>query len=223
MGGWANLNFQEEATVLFCHLVSFHDFTLLVLRIILAFVRLVIFNIIQKTNFISKTLRAHHALEFIWTLLPVLVLVIVAIPSLTLLFIIEDSSRAFLTRKVVGFQWYWAYHIPVIWDGTFTAQEDIFSYICSASEKDSIFRLLDTTQYMPIFLDIPLRILISSADVLHSWTVPAIGVKADACPGRLNEVIVTPARTGTFFGQCSEICGRNHRFMPIEVKVLSWV
>ena len=89
------------------------------------------------------------------------------------------------------------------------------------SRKKELFRLLDTTNYLGLPVGVSSRVLITSGDVLHSWTVPSLGVKADACPGRLNEVVLSPMRTGTFYGQCSEICGRNHRFIPIETKVMA--
>jgi len=174
--------------------------------------------LIDKSPFIRKVMRSHHFLEFIWTLLPVIVLVTVAIPSLTLLFIIEDSSRAFMRTKVIGYQWYWSYQ-----NAAGDIPDEYFRYMLDkTASRDDRYRLLDTTEFLPLPVDVPIRVLVSSADVLHSWAVPALGVKVDACPGRLNEIIVRGSRRGTFFGQCSEICGRNHRFMPIEVKVLPW-
>jgi len=123
-----------------------------------------------------------------------------------------------MRTKVLGYQWYWSYQ-----NSGRDISSEYFSYMLSAhSARDDSYRLLDTTEFLPLPVDVPMRILVSSADVLHSWTVPALGVKIDACPGRLNEVIVRGSRRGTFYGQCSEICGRNHRFMPIEVKVLPW-
>lgn len=215
MSFWAQINFQDGFSPVTEYLIKFHDFTLLVLTLILTFVSLVIFFIIQKT-FLRKTLFTHHFLEFIWTLLPIIVLVTVAIPSLTLLFIIEDSSEAFIRAKAVGYQWYWNYE-------TFQLEginEPYDSYIVpTEGGTTDLFRLLDTTNYLLTPVNIPTRILVTSGDVLHSWTVPSLGVKVDACPGRLNEIILVPLRPGTYFGQCSEICGRNHRFIPIEVKV----
>lgn len=217
MPSWAQTNFQDGISPIAEYLVKFHDFTILILTLILTFVSLVIFFILKK-NYINKNLAAHHLLEFIWTLLPIIVLVTIAIPSLTLLFIMEDSSEAFVRIKAIGYQWYWTYE-------NFSSEqqrEPFERYIIPEKRgTQDLFRLLDTTNSLLAPVNIPTRILITSGDVLHSWTVPALGVKADACPGRLNEVIILPLRTGTFFGQCSEICGRNHRFIPIEVKVTS--
>lgn len=217
MSSWAQTNFQDGVSPIAEYLVTFHDFTLLILTLILTFVSFVIFFMLKKT-YINKTLAAHHLLEFVWTLLPIIVLVTIAIPSLTLLFMIEDSSEAFVRIKAIGYQWYWAYE-------NFSPghpREPFERYIIPENRgTPDLFRLLDTTNYLLAPVSIPTRILITSGDVLHSWTVPALGIKADACPGRLNEVIILPLRTGTFFGQCSEICGRNHSFIPIEVKVTS--
>lgn len=108
MSRWGALNFQDGATLLQEHLVDFHDFTLLILTLIISFVRVIIILLFKKT-FINKSLSAHHALEFIWTTIPVFVLVTIAVPSLTLLFIIEDSSESFLRYKAIGYQWHWEY------------------------------------------------------------------------------------------------------------------
>lgn len=215
MSSWIQTNFQDGFAPIAEHLIKFHDFTLLILTLILRFVSFIILFIVQKT-YINKLLSAHHTLEFIWTTLPIFVLISIAIPSLTLLFIIEDSSEAYIRTKAIGYQWYWRYETF-----RFNKPEILFdSYIVPTSAGTlDLFRLLDTTNYLLAPVNIPTRVLVTSGDVLHSWTVPSLGVKVDACPGRLNEVILLPSRTGTYFGQCSEICGRNHRFMPIEVKV----
>lgn len=215
---WGQLGFQDHGSLVSEYLARFHDFTILILTLILVFVSFVILFIV-KGAYIHKTLFAHHSLEFIWTFLPVLVLVAIAIPSLTLLFIIEDSSESFVSVKVIGSQWYWQYERGFLGAGG-QATEIFDSYIIPEEiGKDSLFRLLDTTNYLRVPVNVPVRLLITSRDVLHSWTVPALGAKADACPGRLNEVVIVPYHVGTYYGQCSEICGRNHRFMPIELKV----
>lgn len=215
MTSWAQINFQDGFAPIAEHLINFHDFTILILTLILRFVSFIIAFMIQKT-YINKLLSTHHTLEFIWTLLPIFVLISIAIPSLTLLFMMEDSSEAYVRTKAIGYQWYWRYEAFRLAKTT-----SIFeSYIVpSNAGNQDLFRLLDTTNYLLTPVNIPTRVLVTSGDVLHSWTVPSLGVKVDACPGRLNEVILVPARTGTFYGQCSEICGRNHRFIPIEVKV----
>ena len=172
-----------------------------------------------QTTYISKNLLAHQFLEYVWTVVPAIILLLLAIPSLRILFLIEDTSACLFSVKVTGNQWFWEYE-----NSEFRLQnsEKFRSYMLNpeATLKPELFRLLDcsTRLYLPV--NTPVRILVSSNDVLHSWTVPALGVKADACPGRLNELLLAPQRTGLFFGQCSEICGLNHRFMPIRVKIV---
>lgn len=217
MRSWAQQNFQDGVSPITNYLINFHDFTLLILTLILRFVSLIIFYIFKGGLFINKLLSSHHTLEFIWTLLPIIVLITIAVPSLTLLFMIEDSSEAFITAKAVGYQWYWVYER---FNRPNMDEDLVRRYIIpTAYGTKDLFRLLDTTNSLTIPVGVPTRVLVTSGDVLHSWTVPSLGVKVDACPGRLNEVIIVPLRTGTYFGQCSEICGRNHRFIPITVKV----
>ena len=173
-------------------------------------------------KWINKKLSAHHGLEFIWTILPAVILVAIAIPSLTLLFMLEDSADAYITVKAIGRQWYWVYR----WAGQSSEGEGelLERYmIPPAQGREDLFRLLDTTAPLYLPLEVPVRVFIRSSDVLHSWTVPSLGVKADACPGRLNEVVLQAKRPGLFYGQCSEICGANHSFMPIQLIVWSWL
>lgn len=173
-------------------------------------------------QWINKKLSAHHGLEFIWTLLPAVILVAIAVPSLTLLFILEDSADAYIVIKAIGRQWYWVYR----WAGQAEDKEASFTeryMIPDHQGTEDLFRLLDTTAPLYVPLEVPVRVFISSRDVLHSWTVPSLGVKADACPGRLNEVTLHAKRPGLYYGQCSEICGANHRFMPIQLIVWAWL
>ncbi len=147
----------------------------------------------------------------------------IAVPSLTLLFMLEDRAAAVLRFKAIGYQWYWTYtwEGPGLWRGRETYVGE--SYLVKEEEgRPNAFRLLDTSRPLYLPINTTSRILITSDDVLHSWTVPSFGVKADACPGRLNEVVVCPRRPGEFFGNCSEICGSNHRYMPIQVVVWAY-
>jgi len=142
--------------------------------------------------------------------LPILLLLCLSLPSLSLLYILDEVGFPSSTSKVIGHQWYWSY------ESTDLSLGSCDSYLCSGP-----FRLLSTSSYLDVHSSVVLRFLITSADVLHSWTVPAFGVKADAVPGRLNILSTYLDRTGTFYGQCSEICGSNHSFIPISVRVLS--
>ena len=138
-----------------------------------------------------------------------MVLVAIAIPSLRLLYIIDDIGTPSMTVKSVGHQWYWSYEYS-----------DFFSSEIDSYMVPSPLRLLDCDNRLLLAAQTPIRVLVTSADVLHSWTVPVLGIKADAVPGRLNQLSLFRDRAGVFFGQCSEICGRNHRFIPIAVEVL---
>ena len=147
-------------------------------------------------------------LEFTWTLLPAISLLVLAAPSLSLLYLLDEVGLPASTSKVLGHQWYWLYEQI---DLEAVATE---SYLCSG-----VFRLLNTDTSLSVIPNLVLRLLITGADVLHSWTVPSFGLKADAVPGRLNSLSTYLERPGVFFGQCSEICGSNHSFIPIKVEV----
>ena len=198
---------------------------------------LILFN--KEVN--PKPIVVVHAplLEIIWTLIPALILVFVAIPSFSLLYSMDEIIEPLLTIKVIGHQWYWSYEFldPNILFRLFyetlaietdtpvkefkpldiTCNFDSYMLTDDQLSKENSLRLLevDNKLYLPVETNV--RLLITSADVLHSWAVPALGVKLDACPGRLNQTSLYIKRPGTFYGQCSEICGVNHGFMPIAV------
>lgn len=151
--------------------------------------------------------------EIIWTVLPAIVLILIALPSLRILYLIDEINDPHLTIKALGHQWYWTYE--------YTDYEELEfdSYIVHTEDLlPGHFRLLETDYRMVVPVDSPVRMLISAEDVLHSWAVPALGVKIDAVPGRLNQATFIASRVGVFFGQCSEICGANHSFIPIVVE-----
>jgi cytochrome c oxidase subunit 2 len=159
------------------------------------------------------------ALEIGWTLTPALVLLFIAYPSFTLLYSMDEKLNPWVTIKVIGHQWYWSYEYS---DYTLDSSLAFDSYM--VGEQDLTLgglRLLEVDNRTVLPTQTPIRILVSSADVLHSWAVPSLGVKIDACPGRLNQVSVFLKREGVFYGQCSEICGINHAFMPIVVEAHS--
>nr|YP_003345024.1 cytochrome c oxidase subunit II [Pseudotrapelus sinaitus]BAI52991.1 cytochrome oxidase c subunit 2 [Pseudotrapelus sinaitus] len=152
-------------------------------------------------------------LEFMWTLLPVVVLIFIATPSMRTLYLLEDSETPHITIKTMGHQWYWSYEYSDYNNTTFD------SYMMKEQDLQSGSpRLLEVDYRMAFPMKSAIRLLVSSSDVLHSWTIPALGVKADACPGRLNQLMFTAFRPGVFYGQCSEICGSYHSFMPIATE-----
>jgi cytochrome c oxidase subunit 2 len=163
----------------------------------------------------SKT--SHHTLvEVVWTVVPILILIVIAVPSFKLLYYGDKSPDAQLTIKAIGHQWYWSYEYPD--NGNFTFDSNI---VQEADLKPGQPRLLTTDNVVVVPVNTDVRMLVTAADVIHSWAMPAFGVKKDGVPGRLNETWFRVEREGTYYGQCSELCGQLHGFMPIEVKAVS--
>lgn len=209
--------------------IYFHDF----LNIILVFIIRVVLYIITSICYNKITniyLIENQKLESIWILIPSLILLKIGVPSLYLLYITDDSVNTSVTLKVNAHQWYWGYEYSDFWSKKLDSSMEFDSYIIPEKEIElGITRLLDTDMRPVLPYLIQTRILITRIDVLHSWTVPRLGVKADANPGRLNQVKFYSYQPGIYYGQCSEICGANHRFMPISLeffkadRFLDWV
>jgi cytochrome c oxidase subunit 2 len=159
----------------------------------------------------------HQIVEFLWTVLPAFVLLAIALPSIKALYYLDEIIKSVFSIKVIGHQWYWSYEYPFI---TNNAGYDSFMKQTTDLEKGE-FRLLDTTTNIILFNKVITQIIVTSSDVLHAWTVPVLGVKLDATPGRIGQAACFPLYTGVFYGQCSEICGVNHSFIPIKVEILS--
>jgi cytochrome c oxidase subunit 2 len=161
-------------------------------------------------------------LEIVWTIIPALILVLIAVPSFALLYSLDEILDPQITLKIVGHQWYWSYEYS---DYLTTQSDEGFgfdSYLLSADDlTPGAFRLLEVDNRVVLPVNTHIRLLVSAADVLHSWAVPSFGIKVDACPGRLSQASLFLKREGVFYGQCSEICGINHGFMPIVVKSVS--
>ena len=155
----------------------------------------------------------NQTIEIVWTILPVFILIIIASPSLKALYLLDDPFSPNLTIKTIGHQWYWSYEYSDFPDIEFT------SYIIPLRDlKIGSIRLLETDNNLILPVNNQIRMIIRASDVIHSWTIPALGVKADAVPGRLNQIMFSLKHVGVFFGQCSEICGANHRFIPIKLE-----
>lgn len=212
MATWANLGLQDRASPIIEQLTFFHDHTLLILTIITVLVGYLI-AILFFNKFTNRYLLSGQIIEIIWTILPAIVLVFIAIPSLRLLYLIDEVNNPSITLKTIGHQWYWSYEYSDFLDLEFD------SYIIPTNELEiNGFRLLDVDNRIILPINTQIRILVTAADVLHSWTIPALGVKIDATPGRLNQTNFLINRPGLFYGQCSEICGTNHRFIPIVIE-----
>lgn len=215
MSTWGQLGFQDAASPIIEQIIFFHDHAIIILTLILTTVTTFALCSLFRTS-TNRFLLEGQKVETIWTIIPALLLLTLAIPSLRLLYLLEETHDSSPYRiKVIGHQWYWSYEyeIPngIIFD----------SYIIPTSDlTPGEFRLLEVDNRLIIPMKIEIRILISSIDVIHSWTVPALGIKADAIPGRVNQLHFIANKPGVFYGQCSEICGANHRFIPIAIEVL---
>nr|QNE85879.1 cytochrome c oxidase subunit II [Ophiogomphus cecilia] len=212
MATWAQLNFQDAASPMMEQMSYFHDHTMMVLLIITVLVAYVMGSMFFNSN-VNRNLLDGQKIETAWTILPVFVLVIIAMPSLRLLYLLDEVSDPSITLKTVGHQWYWSYEYSDF------NHVEFDSYMIPYNDMESNgFRLLEVDNRTVLPMQTQVRMLVTAADVLHSWTVPSLGVKVDATPGRLNQTSFFMNRPGLFFGQCSEICGANHSFMPIMIE-----
>lgn len=232
------LGFQMPASPVFEGIVAFHDDLMIFLTLIFGFVLYVLIScLVQFSNKNGETARLVHAsvLEIVWTIVPALILIIIAIPSFSLLYSVDEIVEPLFTVKVVGHQWYWSYEfldpevVAQLYNEELSGQNFVFeaegsgsfdSYMLADDEVLagtglSSERLLTVDNHLFIPTLTNVRAMITSSDVLHSWAVPSLGIKLDACPGRLNQTSVFIKREGLYYGQCSEICGVNHGFMPI--------
>jgi cytochrome c oxidase subunit 2 len=217
---WTQFGLQDAVSPIIEEFHYFHDFTNSILAFIIIFVGFIIISITNNL-IINKNLLEGQLIECVWTLVPGVILVQIALPSLTLLYLLDDSPEASMTVKAIGHQWYWEYEYTDYWSFSSSQEVKFDSYM--VPEKDlekGIFRQLEVDNRLILPALIPIRVLISSADVLHAWTVPRLGVKADAIPGRLNQVNFFGLIAGVLYGQCSEICGAQHSSMPIAVELI---
>ncbi|CRL08757.1 COII [Clunio marinus] len=212
MATWSNLNLQDSSSPLMEQLNFFHDHSLLVLimiTILVAYLMIMLFF----NKFTNRFLLHGQTIEIIWTILPTIVLMFIALPSLRLLYLLDEINSPTITLKTIGHQWYWKYEYSDFLNMEFE------SYMTNIKDlNNNSFRLLDVDNRIILPLNNQIRMLVSAADVLHSWTIPSLGIKVDATPGRLNQMNFFINRPGLFFGQCSEICGANHSFMPIVIE-----
>nr|YP_009653041.1 cytochrome c oxidase subunit 2 [Laccaria bicolor]QCG70099.1 cytochrome c oxidase subunit 2 [Laccaria bicolor] len=220
------LGFQDSAAPGFTGLVTLHNTIGFYLIVISIAVSWTIFSLVyyysEKNHPIAHKYLTHGTvLELIWTITPALILIAIAFPSFRLLYLMDEVISPTLTIKVVGHQWYWSYeYSDFITDSGESIDFD--SYMIPESDLElGQFRLLDVDNKLIIPVDCHIRLIITGSDVLHSFSVPSLGLKLDAVPGRLNQVSFLAERAGTFYGQCSEICGVWHGFMPIVVEAVS--
>nr|QNV11640.1 cytochrome c oxidase subunit II [Platyptilia sp. DM741] len=215
MAPWSNFNLQNSASPLMEQIIFFHDHTLIVLIVTIILVGYLMVKLFFN-KIINRFLLEGQMIELIWTILPAITLIFIALPSLRLLYLLDELNNPIITLKSIGHQWYWSYEYSDFKNIEFD------SYMLNSNEipMDN-FRLLDVDNRIILPMNNQIRILVTATDVIHSWTIPSLGVKIDANPGRLNQTSFFINRPGIFFGQCSEICGANHSFMPIVVESIS--
>lgn len=213
------IGFQPAASPMMEGTTHMHNLLLVVITCIALFVGGLLSYVVVRFRASrhpvpSKT--AHYTLlEVVWTMVPVLILVVIAVPSLKLLFAMDKAHNASMTVKAIGHQWYWTYEYPekkISYDSLMIEDKDL---------KPGQIRLLSVDNPVVVPVNTTVRILVTSGDVIHSFAVPSLGIKKDAVPGRLNETWLRIAKEGDYYGQCSELCGIKHGFMPIHVKAVS--
>ena len=215
------LGFSEPATELMSDVIAFHSYILMpiitgISLLVLALLLYIVYRYNSNRNQTASMTTHNTLIEVLWTVIPVILLIIIAIPSFRILYTAETIPKADLTIKAIGNQWYWSYEYPDYDDFSFDA-----NMLQDEELSDPSLRLLETDTQIVVPVNKVVKLLITSNDVLHAWTIPAFAVKKDAVPGRLNETWFKAEKTGTYYGQCSELCGPKHAFMPINVKVVS--
>nr|YP_010692576.1 cytochrome c oxidase subunit II [Tricentrus gammamaculatus]WBV77317.1 cytochrome c oxidase subunit II [Tricentrus gammamaculatus] len=212
MNSWMSKFMQDSVSPIMEQLMLFHDHAMMIVMMITVMVGYIIVTIFTN-KLTSKLMLENQTIELIWTLMPAVTLIFIALPSLRILYLIEESMKPVLTIKVIGHQWYWSYEYSDFNEIEFESYMKPFNNL-----ELSDFRLLDTDNRMVVPFNMMIRILTSSSDVIHSWTIPSAGIKIDASPGRINQGNMMINRPGIYYGQCSEICGSNHSFMPISME-----
>nr|QSF20053.1 cytochrome c oxidase subunit II [Moricella rufonota] len=223
MNNWTNFYLQDAASPMMEQLLFFHDHSMTILILITTSIMyMMIYMFIN--NLTNKNLLNHQSMEIMWTISPVFMLIFIALPSIHLLYLMDEMNNPLLTIKTIGHQWYWSYEYSDFKNIEFD------SYMINKNNLNlNSFRLLDVDNNLITPMNSQIRLLVTSTDVIHSWTIPSLGKKIDAIPGRLNQISLMIKRPGLFFGQCSEICGTNHSFMPIVLEsipmnyFLTWI
>ncbi|MCC6598709.1 MAG: cytochrome c oxidase subunit II [Alphaproteobacteria bacterium] len=216
------INMQPAVSTSAHHIHEFHNMLLWIIFAVAIFVFILMFWVCLRYNARANpkpSVVSHNVLiEVLWTVLPVVILIVIAIPSFKLLYYTDRTENPEMTLKVTGHQWYWDYEYPdqegLAFSSYMIGEEDI-----DASKGQ--LRLLSTDNAVVLPVETNIQILITAADVLHSWAVPAFGIKLDAVPGRTNETWVRIEKPGVYYGQCSELCGKDHSYMPIEIHAVS--
>nr|AGZ18907.1 cytochrome c oxidase subunit II [Caudacaecilia cf. asplenia ZRC 1.12502] len=208
----SQLGFQDAASPVMEELLNFHDHTLMIVFLISTLVLYTI-TIMMTTKLTNTSTMDAQEVEMIWTVLPAIIMIAIALPSLRILYLMDEIDNPHVTVKAIGHQWYWTYEFTDFNMLSFNSYMTPSDYLSPGE-----YRMLEVDNCMVIPMELPVRMMISAEDVMHSWAVPSLGVKTDAIPGRLNQNTLTTSRPGIYYGQCFEICGANHSFMPIVVE-----
>nr|ATJ03024.1 cytochrome c oxidase subunit II [Atta texana] len=211
MNTWL-ISLQDSNSPTYDLMIFFHDFAMIIMIFITILILFITFSLMSN-QFIHRFLLENQTIEIVWTILPMFILIAMAIPSIKVLYLTDEIFNVNLTIKAIGHQWYWSYEYSDF------LNIDFDSFMIPTNQLMlNEFRLLDVDNRCILPYKYPIRILTTSMDVIHSWAVPSLGIKMDSIPGRLNQMLLFMNRPGLFFGQCSEICGMNHSFMPIAIE-----
>nr|AMX74094.1 cytochrome c oxidase subunit II [Chiropterargas boueti] len=209
---WSNILFPNSNSPIMEQLIYFHDHTMIMMLMIVIITMYIMMNIMTN-SYMNRYMMEGNMIEILWTIMPAMILLYIALPSLQVLYLMEETLNPYMTIKIIGHQWYWSYEYP-----DFNVEFDSFM---DNEYSINMFRLLETDNRMIMPYNTSLQLMITSDDVIHSWTMMSLGIKMDAIPGRLNQINMLAKRPGIYYGQCSEICGANHSFMPISLEITS--
>nr|YP_010180058.1 cytochrome c oxidase subunit II [Anisopteromalus calandrae]QUX32904.1 cytochrome c oxidase subunit 2 [Anisopteromalus calandrae] len=213
MSMWGQILFQDANSPIMENMIMFHDHAMLVIMMIITLIIYVLFYMFIN-KYVNRLMLEGQMIEMIWTVVPIMFLIFLAIPSLKILYLTDEINNPIISVKVIGHQWYWSYEYSDF-------KNIMFDSFMINNINKSGFRLLDVDNNMILPISNQIRLLINSSDVIHSFAMPSMGVKVDAIPGRINQIPLYIKRPGLYFGQCSEICGVNHSFMPIVMEATS--
>nr|QHV34322.1 cytochrome c oxidase subunit II [Gessius sp. 'rufidorsus'] len=215
MLNWNMYMFQDALSPIMEQLMMFHDHSMMIIMMITTSVMLMMMSL-YLNKFSNRYMLEGQMIELVWTIIPAVMLIFIALPSLRILYLLEEINKPMITIKTIGHQWFWSYEY-------YDYKEIEFdSYMKNTNNlMNNEFRLLENDNRLILPFNSKIRLLVSSTDVIHSWTIPSLGVKIDANPGRINQGMMMMLRPGLYYGQCSEICGSNHSFMPITIESIN--
>nr|QBS00749.1 cytochrome c oxidase subunit II [Philotrypesis sp. TL-2019] len=213
MSMWGQIMLQYANSPIMENMIMFYDFSMIIIVLVVAMIMYLLFFMLYN-KLTNRFLLEGQMIEIIWTVIPIIFFIFLAIPSLKLLYLSDEINNPIMSIKVLGHQWYWSYEFNDFkWIN--------FDSFMISDDENNLFRLLDVDKRLILPFNYQIRFLISSLDVIHSFTIPSLGSKVDAVPGRINQINLFMKRPGIYFGQCSEICGVNHSFMPIAIESTS--